>query len=174
LLLDEPTHHLDIESIEALIDALENFSGSIIMVTHSELILRRLNLTKIIHCQEAQQTVFLGTYDEFLEKVGWEESEKKTSPKKKESNDRQVRADFVNKRAAALKPIEKEIQECEKKIIALEEQQKQKQSLMEKGESSPDLIKALGLLQKEIEQQDRKLYELYDLLQQKKQEFEEQ
>jgi ATP-binding cassette subfamily F protein 3 len=72
LLLDEPTHHLDIESIEALIDALEDFSGSVIMVTHSELILRRLGLDKIIHCEEAQQTLFLGTYDEFLAKAGWD------------------------------------------------------------------------------------------------------
>ena len=174
LLLDEPTHHLDIESIEALIDALEDFSGSIVMVTHSELILRRLNLTKIIHCQEAKQTVFLGTYDEFLEKVGWEESEKKPAPKKKEVSDRQTRADFVAKRAAVLKPIEKEIQECEKKIMGLEEQQKQKQGLMEKGDASPELIKSMGLLQKELEQHDRKLYELYDLLQQKKQEYEEE
>ncbi len=73
LLLDEPTHHLDIESIEALIDALEDFSGSVVMVTHSELILRRLNLDKIIHCEEAKQTLFLGTYDEFLDKGGWDE-----------------------------------------------------------------------------------------------------
>jgi ATP-binding cassette, subfamily F, member 3 len=72
LLLDEPTHHLDIESIEALIEAMEDFTGSVVMVTHSELILRRLNLNKIILCEEAKQKVFLGTYDEFLERVGWD------------------------------------------------------------------------------------------------------
>ncbi|MBS0649381.1 MAG: ABC-F family ATP-binding cassette domain-containing protein [Verrucomicrobia bacterium] len=81
LLLDEPTHHLDIESIEALIDALEDFSGTVVIVTHSELILRRLCLDKIILCEEAQQTVFLGTYDEFLEKIGWEEKKKTSAPK---------------------------------------------------------------------------------------------
>src|SRR4029079_9947449 len=73
LLLDEPTHHLDMESIEALIDALEDFPGAVIMVTHSELILKRMVLDKIIICHEGKQELFLGTYEEFLEKNGWHE-----------------------------------------------------------------------------------------------------
>jgi len=84
LLLDEPTHHLDIESIEALIDALESFAGSVVIVTHSELILRRLDLDKIIVCEKGKQTLFYGNYDEFLEKLGWEEEKKEQrTPKKK-------------------------------------------------------------------------------------------
>lgn len=76
LLLDEPTHHLDMESIEALIDAIEDFEGAVIMVTHSELILKRMNLDKIIVCHEGRQTQFLGTYEEFLEKDGWNDKPK--------------------------------------------------------------------------------------------------
>lgn len=71
LLLDEPTHHLDLESIEALIDAIEDFDGAVIIVTHSELILKRMVLDKIIVCHEGKQDLFLGTYEEFLEKDGW-------------------------------------------------------------------------------------------------------
>ncbi len=73
LLLDEPTHHLDMESIEALIDAIEDFDGGVIIVTHSELILKRMNLDKIVVCHEGKQELFLGTYEEFLEKNGWQE-----------------------------------------------------------------------------------------------------
>lgn len=73
LLLDEPTHHLDLESIEALIDAIEDFQGAVIMVTHSELILKRMVLDKIIICHAGKQELFLGTYEEFLEKNGWHE-----------------------------------------------------------------------------------------------------
>jgi len=73
LLLDEPTHHLDMESIEALIDAIEDFDGAVVIVTHSELILKRMELDKIIICSEGKQKVFLGTYEEFLEKEGWQE-----------------------------------------------------------------------------------------------------
>jgi ATP-binding cassette subfamily F protein 3 len=71
LLLDEPTHHLDMESIEALIDALENFEGTVIIATHSELILKRLTLDKIIICHKGQQNLFLGRYEEFLESNSW-------------------------------------------------------------------------------------------------------
>lgn len=71
LLLDEPTHHLDMESIEALIDALEEFEGAFVIVTHSELILRRLALDKIIVCHEERQNLYLGDYEEFLNKDGW-------------------------------------------------------------------------------------------------------
>ncbi|HEV8052291.1 MAG TPA: ABC-F family ATP-binding cassette domain-containing protein [Parachlamydiaceae bacterium] len=74
LLLDEPTHHLDMESIEALIDAIEDFDGAVIMVTHSELILKRMGLDKIVLCHEGQQELYLGTYEEFLEEQGWDES----------------------------------------------------------------------------------------------------
>lgn len=73
LLLDEPTHHLDMESIEALIDAVEDFEGAVIMVTHSELILKRMVLDKIVICQEGEQELFMGTYEEFLEEHGWDE-----------------------------------------------------------------------------------------------------
>lgn len=73
LLLDEPTHHLDLESIEALIDAIEDFEGAVIMVTHSELILKRMVLDKIVVCHEGKQELFLGTYEEFLDKNGWHE-----------------------------------------------------------------------------------------------------
>ncbi len=168
LLLDEPTHHLDIESIEALIDALEDFGGSVVMVTHSELILRRLALDKIVLCEEAQQTVFLGNYDEFLEKVGWDEKKKPAPPKNPQPNVRKERAEEVAKRAAVIKPIEKQIQDCEQKIFSLEEEQKKSF-----GATSPEIVKAQGIRKKQIEQLEAQLYELYELLEKKKKEFEE-
>ena len=68
LLLDEPTHHLDVESIEALLDAIEDFEGAVMIVTHSELILKRMALNKIIICHEGKQKMHMGTYEELLEK----------------------------------------------------------------------------------------------------------
>lgn len=86
LLLDEPTHHLDMESIEALIDAIEDFDGAVIMVTHSELILKRMALDKIVLCHEGQQELYLGTYEEFLEEQGWDDSGALKSKKAKKGN----------------------------------------------------------------------------------------
>lgn len=169
LLLDEPTHHLDIESIEALLDALEEFSGAVVMVTHSELILRRLGLDKIILCEEAKQTLFLGNYDDFLEKIGWDTEKKEGATK---STSHKERADGVAKKGSILKPIEKQIQECEKKITTLEGEQKAKQNLLNQGDISPELLKSFGLLQKQMEQLEGELYALYELLETKKKEWE--
>lgn len=155
LLLDEPTHHLDIESIEALVDALEDFGGSLVIVTHSELILRRLNLNKIILCEEAKQTLFLGNYDEFLEKLGWAE-EKKNSPSKKNPSDRSYQKN------TSLKPLEKKIQECEKKISLVEEEQKKNLVSLEKGDSSRELLEALTLQKNQLEQLETELLVLYE------------
>jgi len=76
LLLDEPTNHLDMESIEALVSALEVYEGAVIIVTHSELILKAIP-HKFILCKSSGQQMFTGDYASFLEKVGWEEEVKK-------------------------------------------------------------------------------------------------
>jgi ATP-binding cassette subfamily F protein 3 len=71
LLLDEPTNHLDMESIETLSQEIIRFPGSVILVTHSELLLRS-SVNKLIIFHEGRAEFFDGTYDEFLEKIGWE------------------------------------------------------------------------------------------------------
>ena len=78
-------------TLQAMIDALEDFEGSVIIVTHSELILRRLVPDQLILCGPDKQTVFLGNYDEFLEKIGWEEEEKKVVKPAKNSAPRPVK-----------------------------------------------------------------------------------
>jgi ATP-binding cassette subfamily F protein 3 len=72
LLLDEPNNHLDMESIDALIESLQNFPGALLIVTHNERILRAL-ATKLIVFHRGKVDVFNSGYDEFLEKIGWEE-----------------------------------------------------------------------------------------------------
>lgn len=123
LLLDEPTHHLDMESIEALIDALEEFEGAVILVTHSELILKRLLLDKIVVCHEGRQELFLGSYEEFLEKDGWHDDSQSNKPKKKtaaQADSKIQRTDPAAARAKALKPLDKEISQKETLITNLE------------------------------------------------------
>jgi ATP-binding cassette subfamily F protein 3 len=94
LLLDEPTHHLDVESIESLIDELNDYPGALVIVTHSELILRSLAKNLIIF-HKGRAEYFHGGYDEFLSKVGWEgqptiEKKEKNKINKKEA--RRLRA----------------------------------------------------------------------------------
>ena len=84
LFLDEPTNHLDMDSIEALTKAIRNFDGAVVIVTHSEELLRRVCDRLIIFAKDGAQ-YFDGGYDLFLEKIGWEEEEQeqkvKSTPK---------------------------------------------------------------------------------------------
>ncbi|MBT5028567.1 MAG: ABC-F family ATP-binding cassette domain-containing protein [Nitrospinaceae bacterium] len=94
LLLDEPTHHLDVESIETLIEELNEYKGALIIVTHSELLLKALAKNLIIF-HRGQAEFFRGGYDEFLEKIGWEGqpvSEKKVKTKINKKDARKQRA----------------------------------------------------------------------------------
>lgn len=153
LLLDEPTHHLDVESIEALIDALEEFEGAVVIVTHSELILKRLSLHKLIVCHKDRQTLFNGHYEEFLEKIGWEEEavEKKDKHSAKREHEESMAA-RSKKRA-----VENELRKIEKAISVLEEvQAKENQLLVEAAaesnlQKSQDLAKSISQREKELE-----------------------
>ncbi|MEI8217696.1 MAG: ATP-binding cassette domain-containing protein, partial [Elusimicrobiota bacterium] len=70
LFLDEPTNHLDMQSCDSLIEAIDSFDGSVVMVTHNEMYLRSV-ATKLIVFDNGRITVFNGGYDDFLRDVGW-------------------------------------------------------------------------------------------------------
>ena len=82
LLLDEPNNHLDMESIDALIESLQDFPGALLIVTHNERILRAL-ATKLIVFHRGGADVFDSGYDEFLEKIGWEDESDTNGAQKK-------------------------------------------------------------------------------------------
>lgn len=70
LFLDEPTNHLDMQSCDSLIEAIDDFDGSVIMVTHNEMHLRSV-ATKLVVFDNDTISIYPGTYDEFLADVGW-------------------------------------------------------------------------------------------------------
>ncbi|HMV41706.1 MAG TPA: ABC-F family ATP-binding cassette domain-containing protein [Leptospiraceae bacterium] len=70
LFLDEPTNHLDMQSCDSLIEAIDQFDGSVIMVTHNEMHLRAV-ATKLIVFDKDKISVYDGGYDDFLSDVGW-------------------------------------------------------------------------------------------------------
>ena len=65
LLLDEPTNHLDLDSKDVLLDALEDFGGTLIFVSHDRYFVDKL-ATKIIEIGRGDASVYPGTYEEFL------------------------------------------------------------------------------------------------------------
>ncbi len=132
LLLDEPTNHLDMESSEALLAAIDGFEGAAIIVTHDEMFLHTL-ANRFVVFQGGRVTVFDGTYQNFLEKVGWEDeregpSQRSASPaprgadrdtvSKKDS--RRIRADLLSRRSKVINPLKSKIAEIESSIGAKE------------------------------------------------------
>jgi len=75
LLMDEPTTHLDINTVESLTLALERYEGTLIFISHDVHFIRKL-ATKVLHINAGQVTPYAGGYDYFLEKTGAVEDER--------------------------------------------------------------------------------------------------
>ncbi len=167
LFLDEPTNHLDMQSIEALADAIDAFDSSLIMVTHSEMLLHRLADALIIFHNGGAE-YFDGTYADFLEKIGWEEEEgnvksKKKKPKIDYKERKRLRKIVTKERNEERKSFVKEIKESEEKIEKLELEMAKKNKILteasNKGDNSAimEYSKEVGLLQQQIDELFEKL-----------------
>jgi len=162
LLLDEPTNHLDMYSIDALCDAIKRFDGSVILVTHSEMLLRRLAHAVIVFHKDKAE-FFDGGYDAFLEKIGWEE-EVENAPKKVVVADynalKKERTALMQERSKTLSPLKKKIDTCEANIIRLEEAIKAKNELLI-VHSNENNVGELARLSKELVADESTLEGLY-------------
>ncbi len=157
LFLDEPTHHLDIESIESLIDAIEKFKGAVVIVTHSEWVLRRIQFNKLVVCHKQQQELFMGNYDEFLEKIGWEEEQPESKKKEKAAA-----------REKEKKPSKNELKACEEKIARIEAEiaaanlKLAEISSTGNGSKIKELVNSIAKSQAELDQLYVQLEKLYE------------
>jgi ATP-binding cassette subfamily F protein 3 len=157
LLLDEPTHHLDIESIEALTQAVNLFEGSSVLVTHDEELLQAIQIDLIIIVHKDRQELFLGNYRDFLEKKGWEE----------ESINQEVKKNEKTARSTSNRPLQNKIAQTEKTIEEKEKRLKEVDLILASAYENGDSIKSTNLLeetaslQKEIDSLYIKLEELY-------------
>ncbi len=71
LILDEPTNHLDIQSREVLLDALQKFTGTVLLVSHDRHFLRSL-VTRVFEIDHGALIPYEGDYEYYLEKTGRE------------------------------------------------------------------------------------------------------
>lgn len=124
LLLDEPTNHLDQETIEILLVELKKFPGAVVIVTHNERLLRKI-FSKFIVFHQNRCEEFQGSYDDFLDKIGWEEEFfKKTetsNPKIGHKQYKHQRSELIKERSFETKPLKDKIESLENKIVELEQ-----------------------------------------------------
>jgi ATP-binding cassette, subfamily F, member 3 len=156
LLLDEPTNHLDMESIESLLESLEKFVGALVIVTHSEMILNRLDLNKLVVCHENQQNFYSGNYEEFMEKFGWNEDSLGENEKDqlKSLKNKQNKNSVLDKKA--LKELRKEIKKNENKIATLERSLKKDRESLDLATINGD-INEVETFAKSIEDRQKKI-----------------
>ncbi len=129
LIMDEPTNHLDMRSKEMLIDALENYAGTLLLVSHDRYFLDSL-VNKVIEIKNGGLQLYHGTYAEYLEKAekALEEERLRENARQKTqaaaAKSREIPqpkpAPPPKKNHRKIESIEKSIQELEQKKEALE------------------------------------------------------
>lgn len=123
LILDEPTNHLDITSREVLENALLDFDGTMLVVSHDRYFINKL-ATKTVYLTHNGAVNIDGNYDSYLEyRQNIAESEKTVTEKKPVSNDyklRKEKASNERKRKTRISKLETEIEETEIKISTVE------------------------------------------------------
>ena len=80
LLLDEPTNHLDMDSREVLEDALENFEGTILAVSHDRYFINRFaNRVAVLGAEGIKE--YLGNFDDYQARLEWERAQADQDPR---------------------------------------------------------------------------------------------
>lgn len=170
LLLDEPTNHLDMDAIESLIESLKEYQGAVVIVTHSELILREL-ATRLIVFQGDTPEVLNDGYGYFLEKVGWGDEDEISSQGGKKPKAQAPSAPAAQRAeqkdlSKTLRQLERQIQAAEEKICSSEEELKKVEADLAEASDSSDIQKITRLsfrvkeLQEQIEARFSELEEL--------------
>lgn len=151
LLLDEPTTHLDMASINALVTALQPYEGTLVFVSHDVHFIRSL-ATTVVHINAGRLTPYAGNYDYYLEKSGAAsergglvaslsdhrpaerpvaEAAKPRLGIKEIKQQRRAEAETRKAAAAARRQSESRHRELEQRIIALESRQRELAAILE-------------------------------------------
>lgn len=126
LLMDEPTNHLDLDSKEVLEDAIMDYEGTVLVISHDRYFLNKIS-SKILEMSPSGVKEYLGDYDYYLEKKSLEsapdsdtlETVSKTQSKAMKKKDRDAEK-LERKERKKLKELESSISELEESISNLE------------------------------------------------------
>ena len=154
LLLDEPTNHLDMDSREVLEDALTDFSGTIITVSHDRYFINRI-ANRIIEMQPDGVTEYIGNYDDYIERKNRPVAVEAEAGKTKTELEKEKRREKLSRQA--LRQLKIRAQEAEKAVgvkeaeIAELEAQMADPSLYSDAQKSADVQRAYQKAQQALQ-----------------------
>lgn len=144
LVLDEPGNHLDVETVEALAEALEAYKGTVIFTSHDRHFVRRV-ATRVIEVKDGKVKLYYGDYDEYIRSMEAEVDEGERArggtsggkKSKKSDGGPKGKATDYRKSQQENRKAEKEVKNLEKKIARLDDERK---AVNEKllAETNPD------------------------------------
>jgi ATPase components of ABC transporters with duplicated ATPase domains len=152
LILDEPTNHLDINSKEVLEKALQDFTGTVLFVSHDRYFINQ-TADEIIEISPSGSTLYLGNYDYYIEKK--EEQRLIAEQKAQEAEDEKqpaspntssAKSSYTQSKAKEKqqRKLEREVAQLEEKVDNLD----QEKTRIENKMSQPDIFNDLTKMQK--------------------------
>jgi ATP-binding cassette subfamily F protein 3 len=131
LLMDEPTTHLDIGSIDALVEALKQFEGTLVFISHDVYFIRAL-AQKVIHVADGVLTHYPGDYDLYLHKTKADSARaaltqggKAAVKEEQKAKPQQLEREKKKAQDAQRRTLQRTVQKCEEETARLEARQKE-------------------------------------------------
>ena len=148
LLLDEPTNHLDIRSREALEEAIEDFEGTVFIISHDRYLINKM-ADKIIAFENGSVNSYNMNYDDYINKiaVNLSDNNKPAEKQKKEPNDYQKQ----KQKQSEKRKLEGKIRRCEEAIELCE---KEIETINEEINCAGSDFEKITLLSKELEEKE--------------------
>ena len=164
ILMDEPTNHLDIDSKEILEDAILDFEGTLLIISHDRYFLNKI-ASKILDMKADGMDLYLGNYDYYQEKLkemSFTEEEKSTVTKtqiKKERKKEKLKRDEVKAIKKEISQIEKDMEDIDKKLKILTKESLE-EGFYDDQKRVADLFKEMKDLEEKRDSLDEKWLEL--------------
>lgn len=151
LILDEPTNHLDISSKEVLKEAIRNYEGTVLIVSHDRDFLEGL-VDKAIEFKDKKIINYLGGMPDYFRALSLRNEDNKVAPSPKVTTTEESigKTDYVQQKEQqkALRKLRQQVEQCEKKISEVEQEISDIEEKMSQGDTSSSLISRYDELQK--------------------------